>query len=240
MMLTRIDDFFAFLSIEGGDREFCMRKATLAAERAQGMTAVKDYEALAAIALYYHPRHIFEIGTYRGVTSDFFLSILPDCDVVSIAYKNPRWRFLGRSFNNSELKTREIGEAVYGARRARFTQLYGDSHELKSQSLLKEYGRFDLVFIDGDHSAKGVALDTELAQQIITTSGLLCWHDANPKPKYVDVRRYLEEELPISALATKDDYVGGVAVWSREIEERLNGQSIAGFEMVRKGRHAGG
>ncbi|WP_255255277.1 class I SAM-dependent methyltransferase [Bacillus pseudomycoides] len=35
----------------------------------------------------------------------------------------------------------------------------------------------DLIFIDGDHSLKGVMLDTLLARQVIRKGGIICWHD---------------------------------------------------------------
>lgn len=225
-MLIRIDDLFTFLAINENDRDLCIRLAAIAGARAQGMTDTNDYEALAAIALHCRPRRIFEIGTYLGVTSDFFLSILPECQVVSIAYKNPRWKGFGQFYNTSRLTRKKIGSEVLADRRTRYTQLYGDSHKLESQSFVKEYGQFDLVFIDGDHSAKGVARDTELAMRIISETGVICWHDANPRPKFIDVRRFLEKELSLLAVATKDEYVGGIAVWSREIENRLNAHPI--------------
>lgn len=225
-MLTRIEDFFAFLTIKKRDRQLAIQAATFAGEKARGMTNVKDYETLAAIALHYRPRRIFEIGTYLGVTSDFFLSLLPECEVVSIAYTRPLLSLLGPHYNNSELKRDEIGTEVAGVRRSRFTQLYGDSHKLQRQSLIRTYGYFDLVFIDGDHSSQGVSLDTELAKSLITPSGVICWHDANPKPRYMDVREFLENKLPLSGIATTDDYVGGIAAWSREIEERLNSHAM--------------
>lgn len=224
-MLVRIDDYFSYLAVDDSDRAKGIQMAELYGEKAQGMTDTHDYKALAAIALRYRPKRIFEIGTYRGVTSDFFLSLLPESEVVSIAYVNPKWKFLGRFFNNSELTKKQIGSEVFAGRRPRFTQLYGNSHKLKSELLIKEYGRFDLVFIDGDHSAKGVALDTELAKNIISESGVICWHDANPKPRYMDVRRFLEEDLSLPVIATRDDYVGGVAVWSKEIASRLSAHS---------------
>ena len=239
-MLTRIDSFFSLLSVPESDREIGLSAARLAAERAGRMVHLKDYEALAAIALHYRPRRVFEIGTYVGTTSDFFLSMLPECEVVSIAFTNPRWRIPGRSYinrllpvfrpayNNSELSREQIGSQVASERRGRFTQLYGDSHRLDSRALLQSYGRFDLVFIDGDHSARGVSLDTELAKNITTESGVICWHDANPKPRYMSVRRYLEAELDLTAAATKADYVGGIAAWSREIEQRCSANKALG------------
>lgn len=37
------------------------------------------------------------------------------------------------------------------------------------------------------------------------------WHDANPTNDYMDVRIYLENECNLDLIATKDDYIGGIA-----------------------------
>jgi predicted O-methyltransferase YrrM len=137
-----------------------------------------------------------EIGTYLGVTSDFFLALLPESRVASIAYRNPMGKLLGNLFNNSELTRRQIGSEVQGDWKNRFTQLFGDSHRMDPAELVKNHGGFDLVFVDGDH--------------------------ANPKPKYLDVRRFLEEDLSLPTVATQDDYEGGIACWSKAIVGKLS------------------
>ena len=223
-MLTRIDSFFDFFAVDDSDRFVGQSLASKAASKADGMTHQKDYEALAAVALHTKPRLVLEIGTYLGVTSDFFLEMLPECRVVSIAYVSSRWNVFGNKLNNSGLSKEQIGSCVHESRRARFTQLIGDSHRLDSNDLVNKHGRFDLVFIDGDHSRDGVAQDTELAKEIIGASGVICWHDANPKEKYMDVRVFLERELPLRAIATKDEYIGGLACWSQRISEWARAQ----------------
>jgi predicted O-methyltransferase YrrM len=220
-MLTRIADFFSFLDLPAAPAVRGRDAAETAAGRSAGMTHRRDYEALAAIALRFQPRRIFEIGTYKGVTSDFFLSLLPECEVVSIAYQNPAWRILGPVSNNSELTRSEIGSEVQACHRPRFTQLLGDSHKLDARAMLRRHGAFDLVFVDGDHTGPGVAQDTALAQAVLGAGGSVCWHDANPKPAYREVRTFLEEKLPLRAIATADDYIGGVACWNPFVEERL-------------------
>lgn len=220
-MLTRIDDVFRFLEVAGGDELRVRRVAEQYAEIAEGMTHRVDYETLGAIAMACRPRRIFEIGTYLGVTSDFFLTLLPECRVVSIAYENPVLSLLGRRSNNSELSRHRIGSMVSGANRMRFTQLLGDSHKLNPADILQRFGPIDLVFVDGDHSREGVKQDTTLALALVQLAGTICWHDANPKPAYQEVREYLEQELTLNAIATPDDYVGGVAVWNAAIDERL-------------------
>jgi predicted O-methyltransferase YrrM len=221
-MLRRIESFFDSLGIGERDRARGTQAAARAGRRANGMTDTRDYEALAAVAMRFKPSRIFEIGTYLGVTSGFFLALLPESRVVSIAYWNPMWKLLGNLFNNSELTRRQIGSEVRGDRKNRFTQLFGDSHKIDPAELVKNHGDFDLVFVDGDHSRRGVADDTSLARRILSKAGVICWHDANPKPKYLDVRRFLEEDLPLPPVATQDDYEGGIACWSKAIEGKLS------------------
>jgi predicted O-methyltransferase YrrM len=220
-VLTRVASFSNFWGLGASDRRLAESHAREAAERSEGMMAAEDYRALAAVALYSRPHRIFEIGTYLGVTSDFFLDLLPDCHVVSIAYVTGRLAKLrGGRFNNSELSRRKVGSRVRARHRARYTQLYGDSHSL-NPTTLKRIGPYDLVLIDGDHTAEGVRQDTELARKILVPDGVICWHDANPKQAYIGVRRYLEEDLALSAIATRDTYIGGIAAWSTDIQRRL-------------------
>jgi len=228
-MLTRIDDFFSFFSLGDGERARGEREAARASERAGDMTHLRDYEALAAVCLYVKPARVFEIGTYLGVTSDFVLSLLPETRVVSIAFVNAESNPASQ-FNNSELGRAQVGSMVESLRRGRFAQLYGDSHALDPARLVRDYGHFDLVFIDGDHSREGVSLDTILARRVISERGAICWHDANPKPRYMAVRRYLEEEPSFSAIATRDDYIGGIACWSADTE-RL----VSAADQIRRG-----
>jgi predicted O-methyltransferase YrrM len=224
-VITRIESFVDFFGLDDSARDLVRQKAAAAGERAKGMTHQRDYEALAAVALHLQPRRIFEIGTYLGVTSDFFLQLLPDCTVVSIAYVNPESKGTADRFNNSDLAKEKIGYRVHADRRNRYTQLYGNSHDIVARDLIDQFGSFDLVFIDGDHSRSGVAQDTELARQILTESGSICWHDANPKEKYLEVRLFLEQELALDAIATTDDFTGGIACWSEGIEQQLKKQN---------------
>jgi predicted O-methyltransferase YrrM len=219
-MLKRCSDFSAWFGLSPDDQKRIRSLAESAAAMSAGMTHLQDYCALGAVCLAVRPQTIFEIGTYLGVTSDFFLKILPDVHVISIAYINP-YRFLfGKRYNNSELRKRQVGSAVERQNRSRFTQIYGSSHDIDPQRFVSKYAPVDLVLIDGDHSGEGVAQDTRLAQSLISPGGTICWHDANPKERYLSVRRFLES-MPLSALATQDDYIGGVACWNSMIEEKL-------------------
>lgn len=219
-MLVRVRNFAAAFGLSQADRQRVEALAQSTAEAAQGMTHLEDYRALGAIGCDLRPRRIFEIGTYLGLTSNFFLELLPEVEVVSIAFVRRRWRFWMPKYNNSSLSEQEVGSRVTPKNRPRFRQLLGDSHRLVAAELLEQFGPFDLVFIDGDHTYRGVALDTKLARQILSPRGGIAWHDANPVTKYLDVRRYLEHDLFAPALATSDHYLGGVAYWQPSLAER--------------------
>ncbi len=220
-MLIRVNCLFDLFDIPDSSRNEAKRLSQEASVESGGMTRLNDYLALSAVLLRYRPKRIFEIGTYLGVTSDFFLRLLPDCEVVSIAYVGGLFSSFGKKYNNSSLPKKKIGSLIDSERRDRFHQIYGDSHKLKANAFKDKFGIFDCIFIDGDHCADGVRRDTELAKSLITDNGLICWHDANPKDKYRDVRLFLEQELPLKAVATVDDYSGGIACWSKDIEKQI-------------------
>jgi predicted O-methyltransferase YrrM len=219
-MLHRTASFARALGLSTHQQQRVEALAHITAEAAQGMAHLDDYRSLGAIACDLQPRRIFEIGTYLGTTSNFLLELLPGVEMVSIAYVRTGFRLFSRWYNNSSLKVKEVGCRVTPANRSRFQQLLGDSHQLVAGDLLKRFGPFDLVFIDGDHTHRGVSLDTALALQIIAPNGGICWHDANPIDKYADVRRFLECDLPETALATTDHYTGGIAYWHASLAQR--------------------
>ncbi len=220
-MLYRVNCLFDWFKTPDSARIEAEKLSHEASIASGGMTRLNDYLALSAILLHYQPKRIFEIGTYLGVTSDFFLRLLPECEVVSIAYVGRLLGSFGKSYNNSNLSKKRLGSLIGPERRGRFHQIYGDSHRLSSDSLKNRFGVFDFIFIDGDHCADGVRRDTELARSLITDNGLICWHDANPKDKYRDVQLFLEQELSLKAVATMDDYSGGIACWSKDIEKHI-------------------
>jgi hypothetical protein len=113
-----------------------------------------------------------------------------------------------------------VGALVSPGNRARFAQLIGDSHRIDPRAFVRDHGRMDLVFIDGDHSREGVRQDTDLARALLAPGGAIAWHDANPKRRYIGSRLFLEQDLPELALATADDFIGGVALWTRALERR--------------------
>jgi predicted O-methyltransferase YrrM len=218
-LLQRHADWFGLLKVEAKLRDEARDVMEDAYMASQGMMHRTDVESLAAAILHSRPQRIFEIGTYRGASSELMLRLLPDVSVISIAFvraEQPADRY-----NNDELSVAQVGELVSSKHRDRYTQLIGDSHKIDPEAFVRDHGRMDLVFIDGDHSREGVRQDTELAHAILAPGGAIAWHDANPKRKYRGSRQFLEEDMPQLALATTDDFIGGVALWTAQLEFNL-------------------
>lgn len=224
-MLQRHADWFSLLNVDPALRERAQEVMQRTFEISQGMMHRRDIDALVAALLHCRPKRIFEIGTYRGASSEMMLRLLPEAQVVSIAFVSEA---VGRrQFNNDELGVEDVGALVDETHRSRFTQLIGDSHRIEPEAFVRNHGRMDLVFIDGDHSREGVRQDTDLARAILAPGGAIAWHDANPKKRYLGSRQFLEQDLAELALATTDDFIGGVALWTEALEQRLRAGSPA-------------
>ncbi len=220
-MLTRVDDWYKFLNVSD---KAALRGKALALDTlapSAGMMVQADLDALAAALLHLRPERIFEIGTYLGASSNFFLTLLPKVKVISIAFIPPEQSENPVKYNNTDLGLDRVGSLVSDENRPRFTQLIGDSHAIVAKDFIAEHGRMDFVFIDGDHSRKGVAQDTDLAKAILSPEGGIGWHDANPKPKYIQSREFLEQDLDLNAMATADIGIGGVAFWTKKLEKKI-------------------
>lgn len=54
----------------------------------------------------------------------------------------------------------------------------GDSHELKTkEKAINICERYDLIYIDGDHSYEGVKKDFEMYSGLLTDGGIIAFHD---------------------------------------------------------------
>lgn len=225
-MLHRHADWFSLLKVDPARRDTAKAVMEETFGISQGMMHRMDIEALTAALLACQPRRIFEIGTYRGASSEMMLRLLPKARVISIAFvSEPQ---AGRQFNNDELSVQDVGALVSPENRGRFTQLIGDSHQIDPAAFVRDHGQMDLVFIDGDHSREGVRQDTALARAILAKGGAIAWHDANPKKRYIGSRLFLEEDLGELALATTDDFIGGVALWTKALERQLRALAPVG------------
>jgi predicted O-methyltransferase YrrM len=60
-----------------------------------------------------------------------------------------------------------------------------DSHDLKTLKIVKEIlggKKLDFLFIDGDHTYKGVKMDFEMYSPLVRKGGIIAFHDIVPHP----------------------------------------------------------
>jgi len=96
----------------------------------------------------------------------------------------------------------------------------GDSHSEECEHFLDVIDdKFDIVFIDGDHSYEGVVMDTRLVFPRVHHGGIVMFHDVEYHP---GVKRYMEElkeKKELIHLKTivnrKSDHIKGISLFMK-------------------------
>lgn len=88
-----------------------------------------------------------------------------------------------------------------------------------------EMEKFDLIFIDGDHSAEGIKTDVEAWLPLLKDDGLMCGHDYYKEGEglhWVWVRQYLETKFPqVNKAATSLWWLYPHKTHNRELEYQI-------------------
>jgi hypothetical protein len=116
--------------------------------------------------------NFLEIGVAAGGNSRIFCDFLKIKDVYtidlgnhpSISYENNPY---ARDNNFKNLKNT-----------GKLNNFYGDSHSEEAKKWIENNGvKFDMVFIDGDHTEEGIKLDTELVLPHLNDKAHVIYHD---------------------------------------------------------------
>lgn len=124
-----------------------------------------EFEELLKILKPYAPGKLLEIGSYEGGTAEAF-------------------RDLGFNVTCIEISPKEELLSIPG-----ITVVKGDSSDPK---IIDRRLRFDVLFIDGDHSYEQVKLDYENWSPLVVRGGLIVFHDIVDS----DLHRQQECEVP--------------------------------------------
>lgn len=138
-------------------------------------------------------RTVFEIGTYKGATAAAFGIAFPKAHVTTIDLPDPSQTMW------NPLDTKQTGEAVRTLDVKNVTQVRMSSDNLGTW--VAEGRKFDMVFVDGDHSTEGVVRDVAFALDLLAPGGCVIVHDytdtadAKRPPWTVSVYDGIEEVL---------------------------------------------
>jgi predicted O-methyltransferase YrrM len=109
---------------------------------------------LTKLAQVIRARHILEIGSYRGYTARFLAENLSNAEIVSVDI-DPRH---GQAY---------LGSGVEG----RIVRVVG------SISAIPEGRKFDLIYVDAEHSYANADEDTRAALNLVAENGVIVWDD---------------------------------------------------------------
>ncbi len=150
------------------------------------------------------PKTVLEIGTYRGGTFFLFtrvasveaLLISLDLPPNRSGFGYPPWRSrLFRSFARAQQKIELVlADSHQPVTVARIEKLLGDR-------------RLDFLFIDGDHSYDGVKADYKMYSSLVSSGGVIAFHDIVPRLPGVSsgVPRFwqeLKKTVPVTEFVT--------------------------------------
>lgn len=129
----------------------------------EGWLSDAEGQALSIIA---EGKQVLEIGTHFGrstvwmaKTANFVHTIDPFLD-----YNGFRGDYIKKSLMENLVRHRVHNKVMV--------------HEGTSEAILKDWGtKFDLIFIDGDHSYVGVKRDIALTRNLVPPGGLIAFHD---------------------------------------------------------------
>lgn len=133
----------------------------------EGTSLSIDLALLKALARRYDHCRYLEIGTWRGESVANVASVADEC--VSISLSGDEMQEMG--WSNEFIKVHYFFSKNF----ENISHIGHNSHTFDF-SIFKE--KFDLMFIDGDHSHEGVRIDTQNAFKLLRdNNSVVVWHD---------------------------------------------------------------
>lgn len=163
-----------------------------------GVMPAQDLYALLRVVRSLQPKRIFEIGTFRGVTTAH-MALNSNAEIFTLDM--PRDMAAGlKGYTESDralLQTREnIGLAYRPFNSSsRIHQLFGDS---RTFDYAPYYGSMDLVLVDACHLFDYVMSDSRNAFRLLNERGIILWHDFGSGREVVRALQVLAKEYAIA------------------------------------------
>jgi predicted O-methyltransferase YrrM len=157
----------------------------------------QDLYALLRVVKWIKPARIFEIGTFKGITTTH-LALNSDAEVYTLDLP----REIAANLNGyspgdlSLLQPRDAIGQTYRPfnKNGQIRQLFGDSRLFDYQPFLRD---MDLVLVDGCHVYDGVLSDSARAFELVRERGVVLWHDFANLQEVTRAVRSLARERPI-------------------------------------------
>lgn len=140
-----------------------------------GATMPIDIALLKGLARKYQVEDYFEIGTWRGESVANVAEVAAHC--VSLNLPKERILELTQDERYADL------HGFFSRNLPHVEQLYGDSQTFDFQP---HFGKYGMVFVDGDHHYESVKKDSETAFRLLKDGrSVIVWHDYALDPETV-------------------------------------------------------
>ena len=129
-------------------------------------------------------KNVLEIGTANGGTLYLFSRIInKNGMIVSLDWVHPKWK---QNFYKS-----------FALSKQQIFLVSGNSHKKQNLEKVKKIignKKFDMLFIDGDHSYMGVKSDFDMYKSLVKNGGIIAFHDIAAgyivNPRWAEVNKF--------------------------------------------------
>jgi len=140
-----------------------------------GATMPIDIALLKAVASRIGAQAYFEIGTWRGESVANVAAVVPSCVTLNLS----REEIVALTHDERYADA----HAFFSRSLENVTHLSGNSQTF---DFTPHHGRYDLVFIDGDHHSDAVRKDTQAAFELLRDDrSVIVWHDYGYDPETI-------------------------------------------------------
>lgn len=145
----------------------------------------EHYELLMAVSKRHKPKRILEIGTAEGDFTIFLASIFPDAEIDTIDLSSSDSRFWNATTELSSTKRAKVSSSEVEERDAKLSKFSNISFwETNSLALtFQETDKYDLIWVDGDHTYPVVSIDIANALRLLNVGGMLGFDDIYEIPQ---------------------------------------------------------
>ena len=132
-----------------------------------GSSLITDLQLLATLANRETVDSYFEIGTWRGESVHNVAKYAKDCTTLNLSESDIKKLGLGEKY--------ALQHGILSKKNPKILHLTGNTSTFDFENLDKKY---DLLFIDGDHSYEMVLNDTQkVFQHLVHENSIVVWHD---------------------------------------------------------------
>ena len=140
-----------------------------------GATMPIDIALLRALGRRYDVQDYFEIGTWRGESVANMAQVVSRC----VTFNLPKEAIVRLTDNPLYADL----HCFFSKKLENVEQLFGDSQTFDFEP---HHGKYDMVFVDGDHHYESVRKDTETAFQLLKGErSIIVWHDYGLDPETI-------------------------------------------------------